>query len=421
MTVPLRESSLTFAEEILLLLLDDDGRFVPVQQERLSCALAGAVLTNLSFALRIDTDPQNLMVIDPAPIGDPILDPTLRKLSGNKLGSNTRSCIKLLSVEDATVIRELALQSLVSRGILEQRERRSLWALGARRYPMIDGKAQREVKLRILDVLTSDAIPDPREIALISLAHACDLFADTFSHGRVFQYRRRIDRLRKMDLIGRELLAAIIDIRHANVRAGRGVHERDRPTREGSRRTIRPCARWRKQGANAGSRGQTIRHSSPLSGNSGTHAGPGLLRADAPDDAGLAPRSSSTLPLRGPSRRCAVLRRDAILRPWPVRGHCGYRLGPFRRCRVFPERESGGMDLVPIMGDQDRAHVLVSEKPSLIAHDRQPEPGVAAGKRFVHQERFRAGHHRSGQRRSPLFFSRHPRARLRRYPAPARV
>ena len=221
MTVPLRKIPLTFTEEMLLLLLDDDGKFVPVQHERLSCALAGAVLMDLSFALRIDTDPQNLMVIDPAPTGDPILDPTLRKLAGNELGSNTRACIKVLSVDDATAIREQALQSLVSRGILEKRERRFLWAAGSRRYPMIDGKAQREVKLRILDILTSDAIPDPREVALISLAHACDLLADTFSHGRVFQHRRRIDQLRKMELIGRELLAAIIDIRHANVRSGR--------------------------------------------------------------------------------------------------------------------------------------------------------------------------------------------------------
>ena len=242
MTVPPREGPLTFTEEILLLLLDDDGKFVPVQQERLSCALAGAVLMDLSFALRIDTDPKQLVVIDPTPTGDPILDPTLRRLAGyeprssartwiqvlsvegataHEPGSNARTWIKLLSEENATAIREQALQSLVSRGILEKRERKFLWAAGSRRYPMIDGKAQREVKLRILDVLTSDVVPDPREVALIGLAHACDLLVDIFSHGKVFQYRRRIDQLRKMELIGRELPAAIIDLRHANVRAER--------------------------------------------------------------------------------------------------------------------------------------------------------------------------------------------------------
>ena len=36
MTVPPRDGPLTVTEEILLLLLDDDGKFVPVQQERLT-------------------------------------------------------------------------------------------------------------------------------------------------------------------------------------------------------------------------------------------------------------------------------------------------------------------------------------------------------------------------------------------------
>ena len=50
MTVPPRESPLTFTEEILLLLLDDDGKFVPVQQERLSCVPgAGGRVRDIAF------------------------------------------------------------------------------------------------------------------------------------------------------------------------------------------------------------------------------------------------------------------------------------------------------------------------------------------------------------------------------------
>ena len=60
---------LTFAEEILILLLGDrDGElFTRVPGDNLSCALAGAVLLDLSFAGRIDTDPERLVVIDPTP------------------------------------------------------------------------------------------------------------------------------------------------------------------------------------------------------------------------------------------------------------------------------------------------------------------------------------------------------------------
>ena len=39
-----------------------------------------------------------------------------------------------------------------------------------RRYPKVDGKAEREVKLRIMGVLFSDVIPAPRDIVIISLS-----------------------------------------------------------------------------------------------------------------------------------------------------------------------------------------------------------------------------------------------------------
>ena len=76
-----------------------------------------------------------------------------------------------------------------------------------------------------------------------------------------------------------------------------------------------------------------------------------------------------------------------------------------------------GKGFVLIVGDQDRAHVLVPEDPSHLADDRQPELGVEAGKRFVHQEQFRARRHRPGERYPLLFSARH---RMRHAPFVAR-
>ena len=206
---------LTFTEEILLLLLDDeDGSFVPISKANLSCALAGAVLMDLAFAYRIDTDPDKLVVNDPTPTGNPMLDGTLAKLAAQKQPADTRTWIRVLSVEDAPGIREQALESLVARGILEQREARVLWAFRARRYPTIDGNVEQEVKLRIGEVLFSDDIPDPRDVALIGLVDACDLLGDIFPDRDIDRLRPRVDQLRKMDLIGRELAGAIADIEH---------------------------------------------------------------------------------------------------------------------------------------------------------------------------------------------------------------
>ena len=204
---------LTFTEELLLLLLDDEGgSFVPISKANLACAVAGAVLMDLAFADRIDTDPQALVVNDPAPTGNPVLDGTLAKIAAREGATDTRTWIRVLSVEDVPSIREQALESLVARGILQLREERVLWAFRARRYPTIDGNVEQEVKLRIADVLFSDDIPHPRDVALIGLVDGCDLFRDIFPDRDMEQCRPRIDQLRKMDLIGRELAGAIQDI-----------------------------------------------------------------------------------------------------------------------------------------------------------------------------------------------------------------
>ena len=167
---------------------------------------------DLAFAYRIDTDPESLVVNDRTPTGNPILDPTLAKIAAQEQPTNTRTWIRELSVEDAPAIREQALQSLVARGIVVQREARVMWAFRARRYPTIDGSAEQEVKLRIGDVLLSDDIPDPRDVALIGLVDACDILREIFPDRDMEKCRPRIDQLRKMDLIGRELAQAIADI-----------------------------------------------------------------------------------------------------------------------------------------------------------------------------------------------------------------
>ena len=41
---------LTFAEELVLLGLDDEGEFLPVSEPTMECALVGAVLMDLVFS-----------------------------------------------------------------------------------------------------------------------------------------------------------------------------------------------------------------------------------------------------------------------------------------------------------------------------------------------------------------------------------
>ena len=201
---------ITFAEETLALLLDDrTGAFLPIGQYALEHALVGAVLMDLAFANRIDTDPGKLMIIDPTPTGNPTLDRVLERINESGDSRNTAQWLEILSAEQGENIQQQVLDSLIERGVLEQREEKFLWVFRSRRYPMIDGRMQREARQRVVGVLFSGDIPDPRDIALICIADACGLLKTVFGESELDEVSARLDQLRKMDLIGRELLTQL--------------------------------------------------------------------------------------------------------------------------------------------------------------------------------------------------------------------
>lgn len=193
---------LTFTEEVLLLLGDEEGAFLPVDKHAFDCALAGAALLDLAFAYRIDTDLQALVVTDPAPTGIPFLDRILARIASRADTVNAATWIRELSMDDAETVREQALASLVHRGILERKAEPFLWVFRPVRYPTIDGEAAHGIKSRIEEVL-SDNIPDPRDVALLSLADACQILPDLFPDRKLREAAPRIAPLRKMDLIRR--------------------------------------------------------------------------------------------------------------------------------------------------------------------------------------------------------------------------
>ena len=112
----------------------------------------------------------------------------------------------------AAEIREEALRRLVDTGILERRDDRFLWVFQSRRYPTVDGKAEREVRLRLMGVLFSDEIPDPRDIVLLCLTDACGILRGILSRRELSNAAERIEQVRKMDLVGQATVQAIQDI-----------------------------------------------------------------------------------------------------------------------------------------------------------------------------------------------------------------
>lgn len=204
------ELKLRFSEEILLLLLkEESGDLVVVPEPQLAHALAGAVLLDLAFEDRIDTDLDKLMLVSQEPLGDELLDPVLAQIAGDAGDAGARDTEYWLRriAREADGLRETALTRLVSTGILESAEdgamaltRSVRWS---RRYPSADGKAEQEVRLRIMRVLFSDEVPDPRDVVIICLADACGLLPKILTKDDLAELEDRLDLVRSLDLIGR--------------------------------------------------------------------------------------------------------------------------------------------------------------------------------------------------------------------------
>jgi len=204
---------LSFAEEIYLLALDDvSGKIIiPSKETVLNTALIGAVLSELSFLGKIDTDTENLYILNTDLTGNAVLDEVMKILQDNVSNGQAPlyQCMKML-LPEAGNIENSVLENLISRGILKKIEEKILWIFPQRRYPIIDNREITDVETRLRDIVMGDEIPDPRESVLISLVHNCDLFREILSPKELRRCSPRIEELSKIDSVGREV-AQLID------------------------------------------------------------------------------------------------------------------------------------------------------------------------------------------------------------------
>jgi golgi phosphoprotein 3 len=203
---------LTLAEEVLLLSHDDEhGQFLDLPDVMLHTALAGAVLMELAMLDRIDTDLQRLTLVSAEPTGEPLLDATLAQVANEPEARSTASWLDRLRGEGPR-IRAEAIARLIERGVLRQEHSRLLWVFESRRYPLLDGRQQQEVKLRIAKLLLSDEIPDARDAMITALAEACGLLRRVFSEQELRRSQGRIRQIVRLDLIGRTVGSAIEEL-----------------------------------------------------------------------------------------------------------------------------------------------------------------------------------------------------------------
>jgi len=202
---------LRFAEEITLLALNDETGVMHrnVSRRAYDYAVAGALLMELAFLNRVDTDAENLIMLKALPTSDPLLDDSLKILKGLEENPPIVAAVEALAKRSPDFEPRI-FAALIHKGILEEREKKFLWMKGERTYPIIDGKEEMEVQTRIrMTVLNQDAIPDPRDVAIIALIEATKLYRVVFTNSELGGCRQRVRQLSRMDFIGQGIANAL--------------------------------------------------------------------------------------------------------------------------------------------------------------------------------------------------------------------
>ena len=224
---------LGLAEELMLLVMDEDnGEATSIPARTLGYALAGAALLELALQGRIDTSLETLEVTDPTPLNDNLLDPVLSDIVEiSKDGDRSPEFWVRRVAERSEELRSLTLERLAAAGVVEADDTGffslSRLVARARRYPATGGQHEREVWLRVLHAIFSDDIPDTRDIVIISLANACDVFRHMLSPEEYAEARERVELISRLELLSRSVTDGIRNLTLAEAYARRrGIQEK---------------------------------------------------------------------------------------------------------------------------------------------------------------------------------------------------
>ena len=203
---------LTMLEEFVLLAVDPStGRLESPHEFGMGYALVGAVFFDLALAHKIDTDTEEIQILDAGESGHPIWDRVLAEMRERPEVQTVRGWIEAMFRRNDDLEGE-ALASLVDQGILRHERTRRLWIIEVERFPLADRRAQQRVKDRLAEAVLGDRIPDPRDIMLVSLAEPCGLLRCVLSDRDLEARQERIERLTKLETISRKVAAAIASL-----------------------------------------------------------------------------------------------------------------------------------------------------------------------------------------------------------------
>lgn len=203
---------LSMLEDVVLLAVDEkSGSLRSTREFGTAYALVGAVIFDLALKRKIDTDTEEVRIIDSAPSGNAILDRVLAHMATRPDLKTVRSWIEEIFQQRDDLEGE-ALQSLIDRGVLRHEKSKLLWIIDVERFPLVDDKPQQDVRVRLANAILADEIPRTRDIMLVSIAERCGLLGYVLSESALSARRPRIQMLCNLETISRTVTDAIVGL-----------------------------------------------------------------------------------------------------------------------------------------------------------------------------------------------------------------
>ncbi len=207
---------LSFSEELMLLMIDDDtGRLHPLPEKVLASALGGAWLLELSFAGRVDSDLENVFLANAAPTGNALLDGILKDIAARADPIPLAHALALVSTHAPAGVR-FVLENLVTARVLRIVSEPGS-DVNEHRYEITDRSDIKALRERIRRLaLSPGTVPDPRDVVLLGLVEACQLAPQILSPDELSTSRARLRRLAGLEFINQAMFAALQDFQAAS-------------------------------------------------------------------------------------------------------------------------------------------------------------------------------------------------------------
>ncbi|MEV6676698.1 GPP34 family phosphoprotein [Streptomyces erythrochromogenes] len=208
-------TTITLAEEIMLLSLDDESGAVR-QRQSVAPALAGAILLELVLAERVSISGKRLELRSTEPTGEPLLDDRLR-LMETWLSRLSRRRVADWLTKDYMKVTGPVLERLGERGLVAEQVRKVLGVFPQRRYPEVDGTVERALRERLATAVLGNVQPDDRTAGLIALLHGAKLHRLAFPDHSPAAVKPRMAEIAEGQWAAEGVRAAIRDMQAAMV------------------------------------------------------------------------------------------------------------------------------------------------------------------------------------------------------------